>query len=75
MSRVEVSKVLAEAMDEKPEAIVICYKVGNDYRLNIVAGIDAHYMRDLISIKLNSLMSGSMVDTNGPKKLEVVEDA
>jgi len=73
MSREEVAKVLKEALDQKPESLMIVYRAGDQFKTNVIAGVEAHYMRDLLSIYLHNIVAAQFRrDIPNPKEGEHV---
>jgi len=53
MSRVESEKVLKDALKDMPDSMLLVYKAGEQFKIHIIGGIEAHYMRDLLTAHLN----------------------
>lgn len=52
-----VEQVLKEAIDMKPDGLVLVVKVGNQFHVKIVTdGISGHYMKDVLAMQLNKLL-------------------
>lgn len=58
MSREEVSKILKEATDAKPDSMIIVYRAGDQFKIHITGGVEAHYMKDLIGVYLHNVVAG-----------------
>lgn len=65
MSRIESDKALNGALKDMPDSLLLVYKAGDQFKIQIVGGIEVHYMRDLLSAQLNTSIQ-QQIKRDGP---------